>query len=60
MVHRGNTREPKFLHARSSSNSLAKWRRHRNKERIWRRAVKRLARALQYENAASLEAAFVE
>lgn len=43
MVHRGNAREPKFLGTRKVSNSFDKWRRHRNKERIWRRAVKRLS-----------------
>jgi len=47
MVHRGNTREPKGLWKRQASLSEDKWRRHRNKERIWRRAVKRLAEMQQ-------------
>jgi hypothetical protein len=43
MVHRGNTREPKFLKPRKFSSSEDKWRRHKNKERIWRRCVLKLA-----------------
>jgi hypothetical protein len=44
MVHRGNTREPKFLNEpRKLSTPEEKYRRHKNKLRIWRRAVKRLA-----------------
>lgn len=43
MVHRGTTREPKGLKARMASTPDAKLRRHRNKLRIWRRCVKRLA-----------------
>ncbi|HEY0979423.1 MAG TPA: hypothetical protein VGE23_01105 [Candidatus Paceibacterota bacterium] len=45
MVHRGTTRESKNLRDFRSSTPLAKWRRHRNKMRIWRRAVKRLSPA---------------
>lgn len=42
MVHRGTTREPKALRARTPSTPEAKLRRHRNKLRIWKRCVKRL------------------
>ena len=43
MVHCGTTREPKFLRARSPSAPEDKRRRHKNKARIWRRCVARLA-----------------
>ncbi|HEY0948487.1 MAG TPA: hypothetical protein VGE53_03365 [Candidatus Paceibacterota bacterium] len=43
MVHRGTTRETKGLRALRSSTPSLKLRRHRNKMRIWRRAVKRLS-----------------
>ena len=59
MVHRGNTREPKFLSARSPSTSLDKHRRHKNKARIWRRAVKRLAAELVIAQTAAPQGAAV-
>lgn len=42
MVHRGTTRESRHLRMRSVSTAGQKQRRHRNKMRIWRRAVRRL------------------
>jgi len=46
MVHRGTTREPRLLRTRSESTSADKFRRHRNKKRIWRRAVRRIEASL--------------
>lgn len=44
MVHRGTTRESRTKGGRAfSSTPEDKSRRHRNKLRIWRRALKRLA-----------------
>lgn len=43
MVHRGNTREPKKIRHVRESTIEEKYRRHKNKERIWRRCVKRLS-----------------
>jgi hypothetical protein len=49
MVHRGTTRETKRIRVdRISSTPDAKQRRHKNKARIWRRAVKRLELELRY------------
>ena len=42
MVHRGTSRESRKLQVRSVSTAEQKLRRHRNKMRIWRRAVRRL------------------
>ena len=60
MVHRGPTREPKVIRNVRMSTLEDKLRRHKNKRRIWRRCVARLA-LLQIEqinfDAASLEAA---
>jgi len=48
MVHRGTTREAKGVRVdRASSTPEIKYRRHKNKARIWRRAVKRLEQELQ-------------
>ena len=42
MVYRGSRpREAKSFVKRDISTPDSKWRRHRNKKRIWRRAVKR-------------------
>jgi hypothetical protein len=42
MVYRGSRpRETKRLIAKSQSTSESKWKRHRNKKRIWRRAVRK-------------------
>jgi hypothetical protein len=47
MAYRGSRpREAKFLLERSLSTPDDKFRRHRNKKRIWRRAVRRLEAAL--------------
>ena len=44
MVHRGTTRESRFLQQRASpSTPEDKLRRHRNKKRTWQRAVVRLS-----------------
>jgi hypothetical protein len=43
MVHRGPTREPKKVRFLRASTLEDKLRRHKNKERIWKRAVARLA-----------------
>ena len=60
MVHRGNTREPKRIHNVRMSTLEDKLRRHKNKRRVWRRCITRLAR-LKFEqvtyDAASLKAA---
>lgn len=49
MVHRGTTRETKGIRLdRTSSTPESKQRRHKNKARIWRRAVKRLEQELCY------------
>lgn len=61
MVHRGaKPREPKHLSVRVESTLADKLRRHRNKKRIWRRCVARLAQldfvSVTYD-ATSLEAA---
>lgn len=60
MVHRGSTREPKKIRNMRMSTLEDKLRRHKNKRRIWRRAVARLTlikiEQLNYD-AASLEAA---
>lgn len=60
MVHRGPTREPKKIRNVRMSTLEDKLRRHKNKRRIWRRCVTRLA-LLRIEeinfDAASLEAA---
>lgn len=46
MMHRGTMRESRNLRQkREPSSSERKLRRHRNKMRIWRRAVRRLAQA---------------
>jgi hypothetical protein len=43
MIHRGSRpRESKKIRIMRTSTLEEKLRRHRNKERIWRRAVKRL------------------
>ena len=42
MVHRGTTRESKTRKMRVASTPDDKFRRHKNKQRIWRRAIKRL------------------
>jgi len=60
MVHRGNTREQKRIRNVRMSTLEDKLRRHKNKRRIWRRAVSRLALLRITEinfDAASLEAA---
>jgi len=62
MVYRGSKpREAKHLQPRRFSSLEDKYRRHRNKARIWRRAVKRLERDLTCEptTAAPLGAAVV-
>jgi hypothetical protein len=41
MVHRGTTRESKARKLRAASTPDDKFRRHRNKMRIWRRAIKK-------------------
>lgn len=46
MVHRGTTRESKRNRVNRISTIDDKLKRHRRKARIWRRAVKRLARQL--------------
>lgn len=43
MVHRGTTRESKNRRAVRQSTIEEKYRRHKNKVRIWRRCVARLA-----------------
>lgn len=43
MVHRGNTREPKRIRQIRVSSIEEKWRRHKNKRRIWQRYMKKLA-----------------
>jgi hypothetical protein len=43
MVHRGTTRESKRLREHRESSLFEKLKRHKNKKRIWRRAVKRLS-----------------
>lgn len=43
MVHRGTTRESKHLRARRDSTIEDKYRRHKNKMRIWKRCRERLA-----------------
>lgn len=51
MVYRGaKPREAKRIHGIQVSTLEDKYRRHRNKARIWRRAVKRLSRELQIES----------
>ena len=48
MVYRGATpREAKRVRLASSSTLEDKYRRHKNKKRIWRRAVKRLEIEMQ-------------
>jgi hypothetical protein len=42
MTHKGSTREPKRIRRIHASTLEEKLRRHRNKERVWRRAVARL------------------
>jgi len=47
MVYRGSRpRESRFLHARRDSTADTKHKRHRNKKRIWRRAVRKLEAAV--------------
>ena len=48
MVHRGNTREPKRIRNVRMSTIEDKVRRHKNKRRIWRRCIVRLARKITY------------
>jgi len=56
MVHRGSRpREARFLSPRSVSTPDEKFRRHRNKKRIWRRAVRRIEAAMMYETARTIE-----
>jgi hypothetical protein len=43
MMHRGTTRESKGLRERRASTIEDKWRRHKNKRRIWQRYMKKLA-----------------
>ncbi len=43
MVHRGNTREPKRMKSIRASTLEDKWRRHKNKKRVWQRCTARLA-----------------
>lgn len=43
MIHRARPRESKKLRESRASTVEDKWRRHRNKERIWQRCVKKLA-----------------
>lgn len=47
MVHRGNTREPKGLRGVRISTIEDKWRRHKNKRRIWQRYMKKIALSQQ-------------
>ncbi|MES2931103.1 MAG: hypothetical protein V4682_00200 [Patescibacteria group bacterium] len=43
MVHRGTTRESKRIREDRVSTPLQKQKRHKNKMRIWRRCVAKLA-----------------
>ncbi|KND50779.1 MAG: hypothetical protein ABA06_04820 [Parcubacteria bacterium C7867-001] len=45
MVHRGTTRESKQIRKAEISTFEQKWRRHKNKQRIWKRCVQKLALA---------------
>jgi hypothetical protein len=47
MVHRGTTRESKKVKPLRISTLEDKWRRHKNKARIWQRCVRKLALAQQ-------------
>ena len=57
MVHRGTTREPKRIRPLRISTLEEKLRRHKNKARIWRRCVARLASVTATPEAAPLGAA---
>jgi hypothetical protein len=60
MVYRGSRpRETKSLGVMRAlstpSTQSAKMRRHRNKKRIWRRAIKRLQAAVRYDEVRTLD-----
>ena len=56
MVYRGSRpRETKKPYVRSESTPLDKWKRHRNKKRIWRRAVRKVEMRMRYDVAHTIE-----
>lgn len=56
MVYRGSRpRETKKLYVKSESTPLEKWKRHRNKKRIWRRAMRKLELRMRYDAAHAIE-----